>query len=469
MESFDRSWGRASPDELRKRGLRALGLLCAALLILVAIVAGLGAQNAMLLRERAVSLARDRVEAAHLIARVQRVQTGIRSIVHRLMYRPEELPADNLKNTLAESRLQLTEALAVAKEAGLEREWQAYRAASEHFFEEADRRANLEFPTADDTSVLLRLQEESMEALRDLITASEREAGEAESNLRTQSESLRQRALITFGLLLLLAFTAAIAAFRLVSGLFTQLKENSEEIARVSGYLLERQEAAARRFSHELHDELGQVLTVLKADISSLDPSSNSFGLRKAECLATAAQAIENVRELSQLLHPHILDDFGLVGGLRWLADGFSQRTGIQTNFESNFESRLPDEQRTHLFRIAQEALTNAARHSGAQRIDMRLIQRDSEIILTIADNGKGLQDSPRNSPGIGLVGMRTRAHLAGGSLELESKPAAGLKITVKAPFVAKNEHSHHQNIVSRRPHPSAAGVRPDPVGRGRY
>ena len=77
---------------------------------------------------------------------------------------------------------------------------------------------------------------------------------------------------------------------------------------------------------------------------------------------------------MSQLLHPRVLDDFGLVGGLRWLCERFSQRTGIQVNYESDFTGRLPDELRTHLFRIAQEALTNAARHSAATSIDVRLL-----------------------------------------------------------------------------------------------
>ena len=92
-----------------------------------------------------------------------------------------------------------------------------------------------------------------------------------------------------------------------------------------------------------------------------------NHGRALEDCLHLVDEAIGNVRQMSQLLRPTILDDFGLEAGLRWLGEGFAARTGIEANFDSSFSGRLPDETETHLFRIAQEALTNVARHSGAQ------------------------------------------------------------------------------------------------------
>src|SRR5205085_1875927 len=142
------------------------------------------------------------------------------------------------------------------------------------------------------------------------------------------------------------------------------------------------QEATARRFSHELHDELGQSLTAVKTNLSALNSGGSGGDERLADCLRLVDDAIGNVRQMSQLLRPTILDDFGLEAGLRWLAEGFSARTGIDVKVDSNHSGRLADETETHLFRIAQEALTNVARHSGAKHVRMRLESAGGEICL---------------------------------------------------------------------------------------
>src|SRR5262249_50023984 len=157
--------------------------------------------------------------------------------------------------------------------------------------------------------------------------------------------------------------------------------------------------------------ELGQALTALKANLSALGNSPQLDRTRLDDCRALADEAIHNVRELSQLLRPTILDDFGLDAGLRWLCEGFSQRTGIHVDYKSNLNSRLPDETETHLFRIAQEALTNAARHSGADRVTVLLEASGDKVGLSIRDNGRGLSNTGSEaSRGMGLIGMRARA-----------------------------------------------------------
>ena len=105
--------------------------------------------------------------------------------------------------------------------------------------------------------------------------------------------------------------------------------------------MLESQETAARRFSHELHDELGQSLTAIKANVTALDPATPPDPARLEDCRRLIDEAIQNVRELSHLLRPTILDDFGLDAGIRWLAERFGQRTGIEVDYKSSF-ARTP-------------------------------------------------------------------------------------------------------------------------------
>jgi len=202
--------------------------------------------------------------------------------------------------------------------------------------------------------------------------------------------------------------------------------------------MLEDQEAAARRFSHELHDELGQSLTALKANLAAIDGNS----ARVADCVHLVDEAIGNVREMSQLLRPTILDDFGLAAGLRWLCEGFGQRTGIDVTCEVPFAGRLPDGAETHLFRIAQEALTNVARHASAKHVRLRLEQADGLVSLRISDDGRGLSGSPDNPRGLGLIGMRARARSAGGDMEIRSRPGEGVLIEVRVP-VGDETHTH--------------------------
>ena len=207
--------------------------------------------------------------------------------------------------------------------------------------------------------------------------------------------------------------------------------------------MLEDQEATARRFSHELHDELGQALTAIRTNLSAIESGGNGAPARLDDCRRLVDEAIGNVRQLSQLLRPVILDDFGLEAALRWLAEGFSTRTGIAVELESHYSGRLPDETETHLFRIAQEALTNVARHSGAKRVRMKLETQREQICLSIEDNGRGLPAATAtNGRGMGMIGMRARARSAGGDLSVQSRPGEGVSIKVRAP-IWQESHSH--------------------------
>ncbi len=249
------------------------------------------------------------------------------------------------------------------------------------------------------------------------------------------------------GVLLALVFAAI--TIRMTLALTRRMEWQTGELSRVSFHMLEDQEATARRFSHELHDELGQQLTAIKTNLAALESRGDVGHERLQDCLRLADEAIGNVRQMSQLLHPTILDDFGLEAGLRWLAEGFTARTGIAVEVESNHAERLPDEIETHLFRIAQEALTNVARHSGARRVVMKLESAGGEIRLGIRDDGRGLAPQPADVHGMGMIGMRARARSAGGDVDISSAPGGGVLIEVRAPLAigrtpSANETNSH-------------------------
>jgi Signal transduction histidine kinase len=268
-----------------------------------------------------------------------------------------------------------------------------------------------------------------------LLSSGYLKASAAQRQIEARSAELVKDSIALLGSSLLLALICAILTVRMTTELFRKMEWQTGELSRVSWHLLENQETTARRFSHELHDELGQSLTAVKANLLSLEASDGSLNHdRLTDARQLVDEAIRNVRELSQLLRPVILDDFGLDAGLRSLCEGFTQRTGIDVEYQSNFSERLVDETETHLFRIVQEALTNVARHSGATRIRIELHADHDKLHLSIADNGHGLESVASESSGLGMIGMRARARSAGGELRIESHKESGLRIEIWVP-----------------------------------
>jgi signal transduction histidine kinase len=233
-----------------------------------------------------------------------------------------------------------------------------------------------------------------------------------------------------------LSLICASWAVRASAGLFRRLESQASLLTQMQYQFLETQENIARRFSHELHDELGQALTAVKANLSAIHgPPEEQARLR--DCRQLVDQAIKDVREMSQLLRPTILDDFGLEAALQALCDNFSVRTGVAVKFESNFGGqRLRDETETHLFRIAQEALTNVARHSAATSVSIHLDRKGKEVSLTIQDNGSGFDfERRRGAGGLGLAGMETRARGCGGNVHFTTGAGKGVEIEVTCPI----------------------------------
>lgn len=270
--------------------------------------------------------------------------------------------------------------------------------------------------------------------IHDLILESTEHLAEVDQLIGQQLQDLADESALLLGSCLLFSGLCAAGTIAFVRYSIHRIEWQADELNRVSWHMLQTQEETARRFSHELHDELGQSLAAVRSNLTLR--SESDFAERRADCVALVDQSIANVRELSQLLRPVILDDFGLDAGLRWLVEKFAQRTRVQMDYVSTLESRLHSELETHLFRIAQEALTNIARHSMASRVLVELRADAGEITLIVEDNGRGLAEPrQRERPSLGLTGMRARARECGGHLELLAVQPHGLRVRVTTPL----------------------------------
>jgi signal transduction histidine kinase len=277
-----------------------------------------------------------------------------------------------------------------------------------------------------------RIQDTAQALVREHLVQSGRGA-ELEALIVRETQDLIDRLIWVLGLCILLAAGTAGLTVWIIQRAFARLEWQSAELSRVSWHMLDGHEKMARRFSHEMHDELGQSLSGLRRMLSMI--ADGNFGAMRQECIGIVDEVLQNVRKLSQILRPVILDDFGLDSGLRWLCERFSQRTQIPVQYESNWTGRLDSNEETHLFRITQEALTNIARHAEATAASVSLTVKGSTIHLEISDNGQGLKPaSGEKSPSLGMVGMRARARQLGGELTIENRKEGGLHIHVEVP-----------------------------------
>jgi signal transduction histidine kinase len=207
-----------------------------------------------------------------------------------------------------------------------------------------------------------------------------------------------------------------------------QLELLNLELHRLSGRLMATQDEERRRVARELHDGLGQDLSVAKMMLNRMqqEESSDEPGEQTLdEVVALLDRTIQSVRSLSHLLHPPLLDEVGLRSALQWYVDGLSERSGIETSLDVQPATfpRLAPGLETTIFRIIQEALTNVFRHSGASKAWVTLIEQESQVMVTVRDNGKGvgeqIEELRPESIGVGIGGMRQRVKEVGGTLQL--------------------------------------------------
>jgi len=413
-----------------------------ALVILLMLAAGLlGLRSISSIRETTGEMSEEQMRIQDLLDAVLREQRTINAIYAGFAQTPGKLDRDQLLTQLESSDRDIEKIAADAVDEPVQQLWQDLYKAVTHFSTEARELLNADRRKMRPLRQLMDAHQKVLLLVDKLVEAQGRRSVELKQELEGVSGRLLRESSLLLGGALLLAMLSAIYTVRLTVNLVKNLEWQTTELSRVSWNLLEKQETTARRFSHELHDELGQNLTAVKANLVSMSDVANGSRAQLDDCLHLVDEAIVNVRELSQLLRPTILDDFGLAAGLRWLCDRFKLRTGIDVTFESTFNDRVADETETHLFRIAQEALTNVARHSKAKHVQMTLRSAGSQLRLQITDDGQGVAaGGTEQRHGLGMVGMRARARSAGGELKVTTAPGEGVDIVATFPYALRNE-----------------------------
>ena len=250
------------------------------------------------------------------------------------------------------------------------------------------------------------------------------------------------------------------------------LTASQESLRQLSGRLMQLQDEERRHIARDLHDITGQKLVaqslalarIVQRTRGNIDEESRRMLL---ECSMFTKDVIEEIRTLSYLLHPPLLDELGLDAALNWYAEGFQRRTGITTEVRIAPEvPRLSPDQEMALFRVLQESLTNVHRYSGSSRASIQVAFDDREVCLEVCDFGKGMPREALDSSndkgsvlGVGIQGMRERMRQLAGMLEISSRPGHGTRVIATLPRAEK------QSVASARPpNYKAAALQPEPA-----
>jgi signal transduction histidine kinase len=218
-----------------------------------------------------------------------------------------------------------------------------------------------------------------------------------------------------------------------VRGRTAELATANENLRDLSARLLQVQDDERRRLARELHDSVGQILAAIGMNIGVVRAQSDKLDTLGARAVADNVQLVDQVsreiRTISHLLHPPLIEIAGLASALRWYVDGFAERSQIKVDLDIPADfGRLPDETELAVFRIVQECLTNIHRHSGSATATISIHQEDERLFVRVQDRGKGISKTQQSDvmaqgrSGVGFAGMRERLRQLSGTLEIESE-----------------------------------------------
>jgi signal transduction histidine kinase len=288
-------------------------------------------------------------------------------------------------------------------------------------------------------------------ALRGLSGADQKRLEDHDKEFAGSRREAASRLLRMLGLGVLLSLLVALLSLRHAENLerqadrhFAEVEQARRELERLSARLLEIEEEGRRRLSRELHDEIGQTLALLQIQITNAQACLETQPARLREQLvrarALAERTVQTIRNISLLLRPALLDDLGLVPALQFQLEDFSRRSSIACEFiEENVAEQLSDSVKTCAYRTVQEALHNCEKHSGAAKVSVTVRQQPEQLVVEVQDDGRGFVMNKKGMPtataGLGLLGLRERAAIAGGSLTIDAAPGRGTRIALTIPL----------------------------------
>jgi len=219
----------------------------------------------------------------------------------------------------------------------------------------------------------------------------------------------------------------------------TERKRAEEALLEVNRRLIETQEEERARIGRELHDDINQRLSMLGVELEQLRQNPSEVSNRVQELRKEVIEISNDVQALSHELHSSKLEYLGVVAGIKSWCKEFSERQRMEIDFTNEVSSTLPFEVGLSLFRVLQEALHNAQKHSGVERIEVQLREDSGEIHLVVSDLGRGFDlETAMQGRGLGLTSMQDRVRLVNGTIEVDSKPMGGTTIHVRVPRESK-------------------------------
>jgi signal transduction histidine kinase len=272
-----------------------------------------------------------------------------------------------------------------------------------------------------------------------------RQVADGESRMAARFASLRSELLWTFVFSLIAATILATGSAFYISRLeretrlrYDQLAASRVEMGRLSQSLVAAQEQERKSISRELHDEVGQTLNALLVDAGNLEKRIPDSDVKSRELLNSirklADTSVNEVRDIALLLRPSMLDDLGLTAAIQWQAREVSRRTGLAVKVSAQADTdNLPEGLSVCLYRIAQEALQNVARHAQAKTVHIELTQKLDRLVLSVSDDGIGFD--AENVRGLGAIGMVERLRQIGGVLRVTSQPGQGTTLVAEVPI----------------------------------
>ena len=291
-----------------------------------------------------------------------------------------------------------------------------------------------------------RMRQEGIDARERQIDAIVNSMQDEEDALLQQRlkdwDYLFKRNVLTLGLAFAVVAIMLAYNFRLLSTEVARTKAtekrvraNADSYRLMSARILELQDSERRRIARELHDSVGQFLAGLKINLNQLETANGSEAPKLiSETIVLTDYAIQEVRTISHLLHPPLLEELGFLSAARWYVDEYGKRSQVKVSLSIDEPiERLPRDVEIALFRVLQETLTNVYRHAAARAVDVRIMCRDGNVHLSVSDDGKGIPEDVLAkfrggaAPGIGLAGMRERLAEFGGQINVESSSAGSV------------------------------------------
>ncbi len=271
----------------------------------------------------------------------------------------------------------------------------------------------------------------------------------AEERFAASAESLRASLYATFGITLLGSLVLALATIAVTLRLERELEAKRTDLEELSARLVRAQEEERRSLARELHDEVGQSLSAIIREASNAEFAETPAEVReRVKSVASIAEtALNVVRDLALLLRPSMLDDFGLIPALNWHAREMRKRTGLDVRIDADEDSdesfdRLPDEHKTCIYRVVQEAVSNAARHARARTVRVTIRGERGLVRCTVQDDGVGFDK--RSVRGLGLLGMEERVRRLDGRFRIDTQPGRGATVSAELPLDPMTQSDIH-------------------------